>query len=134
MKNKLSTSLSGINGLVCGSTSGIGKATAQEFALLGCSITLFARNEEKLNTTISSLQSSTGQQHQYLIGDFDDPDSINKIIEDHIASGNQYHILVNNSGGPRGGFIVDADTSELIAGFNRHLPAVIFLLRLYYQT
>ena len=51
MGNKLTTSLTKLNALVCGSTSGIGLSTAQEFAELGASVTLFARSEEKLQTT-----------------------------------------------------------------------------------
>ena len=121
MGNKLTTSLFGLNTLVCGSTSGIGQCTAQEFAELGASVTLFARNEEKLKKTLSSLQISDDQKHQYLVGNFNSPDTIQEIVKSHISSGNKYHILINNSGGPKGGPIIDADTSEFIEGFNRHL-------------
>ena len=93
MENKLSTSLSGLNTLICGSTSGIGKATAQEFALLGANVTLFSRNEEKLNTTLTSLVKSKDQNHQYLIGDFDNPNQIKGIIESHITSNIKYNSL-----------------------------------------
>ncbi|SVE34967.1 uncharacterized protein METZ01_LOCUS487821, partial [marine metagenome] len=121
MENKLTTSLVGLNALVCGSTSGIGRSTAQEFAESGASVTLFARNEEKLKKTLSTLQSLNENPHQYLVGDFNNPSNIQKTFESHILSGNKYHILINNSGGPKGGFIVDAQTSEFIEGFNRHL-------------
>ena len=121
MENNLTTSLSGLNALVCGSTSGIGLSTAQEFAESGASVTLFARNEEKLKDTLSSLQNSDSQKHQYLVGDFNSFSTIQEIVESHISSGNKYHILINNSGGPKGGPIVDADASEFIKGFNRHL-------------
>ena len=121
MENKLSTSLSGLNALICGSTSGIGKSTAQEFSLLGANVTLFSRNEEKLNTTLTSLVKSKNQHHQYLVGDFDNPNHIKGIIESHISSNVKYQILVNNSGGPEGGPIVSADISEFLNAFNRHL-------------
>jgi len=121
MANKFTTSLNGFNALVCGSTSGIGLSTAQEFAISGASVTLFARNEEKLQNTLSLLKNIDDQNHQYIVGDFNYPDNINKIVTAHIASGNKYHILINNSGGPKGGPIVEAETSEFIDGFNRHL-------------
>ena len=121
MKSKLTTTLTELNALVCGSTSGIGLSTAQEFAASGVSVTLFARDEEKLKKIIPSLKSSNGQTHQYLIGDFNNPNNIQEIVKSHITSGNKYHILINNSGGPKGGPIVDADISEFIEGFNRHL-------------
>ena len=121
MVNDLTTSLTGLNALVCGSTSGIGQSTALEFASSGATVTLFARNEEKLQNTHSLLQNSNKQKHQYLIGDFNNPKNIQEIVKSHISSGNKYHILINNTGGPKGGPIVDADTSEFIEGFNRHL-------------
>lgn len=43
--------------LVCGSTQGIGKATAILLAKEGANVTLVARNEEKLKTVLSELPS-----------------------------------------------------------------------------
>ncbi len=40
--------LAGKRALVCGSTQGIGRACAFEFARLGASVTLLARNEARL--------------------------------------------------------------------------------------
>ena len=121
MENKLTTSLSGLSALICGSTSGIGKAAAQELTTSGATVTLFARNEKKLHTTLKSLDNSDGRTHQYLVGDFNNPNNIQEILKSHITSGNKYHILINNSGGPKGGPIVDAEISEFMEGFNRHV-------------
>ena len=121
MENKLTTSLNGLNALICGATSGIGKAAAIEFSNLDASITLFARNEDKLKDTLSTLTCNENQSHQYLVGDFDKSDSIKETIENHVKDGNQYHILINNSGGPKGGAIAEANPEEFINGFNRHL-------------
>ena len=121
MENNLTTSLKGLNSLICGATSGIGKAVAIEFSNLGVNITLFARNEDKLKDTLSTLTCNENQSHQYLVGDFDKSDSIKEAIENHVKDGNQYHILINNSGGPKGGAIAEANPEEFINGFNRHL-------------
>lgn len=121
MENNLTSSLNGLNALICGGTSGIGKATAIEFSNLGANVTLFARNKDKLRNTLKSLKNDENQNHQYLIGDFDNSDDIKSIIENHINTGNQYHILINNSGGPKGGPIVKANPEEFVIGFNRHL-------------
>ena len=45
------------NALVCGSTQGIGKASAEQLAKMGANITLVARNEEKLKTVLTNLDS-----------------------------------------------------------------------------
>ncbi|MDP7028063.1 MAG: SDR family oxidoreductase [Candidatus Marinimicrobia bacterium] len=121
MENNLTSRLDNLNALVCGATSGIGKATAIEFAELGANVTLFARNEDKLKDTLNLLKNDENQSHQILVGDFDNSDQIKSIIEHHIKDGNNYHILINNSGGPKGGLITVADTNEFLQGFNRHL-------------
>ena len=121
MENNLTSSLKGFNALVCGSTSGIGQATAIEFSNLGANVTLFARNEKKLKSTIAKLKINGDQSHQYLVGDFDDDASIKTTITNHVQNGNKYHILINNSGGPKGGPIIQANPDEFVNGFNRHL-------------
>ncbi len=121
MENNLTTSLNGLNALICGGTSGIGRATAIEFSNLGANVTLFARNEGKLSQTLALLSHSEDQTHQYLVGDFDNSNEIKLTVEKHIKNGSQYHILINNSGGPNGGPISKANPEEFINGFNRHL-------------
>ena len=44
--------------IVCGSTQGIGRASAVELALLGANVTLMARNEASLQETLSALDTS----------------------------------------------------------------------------
>ena len=121
MIDKLTTSLKGKNALICGSTAGIGKAVSMEFAQLGANVTLFSRNEDKLKLVIESMACLDNQNHRFLVGDFNHPDSIQSIINNDISQGNTYHILINNSGGPKGGPIIDAVKTEFLEGFNRHL-------------
>lgn len=112
--------LKGKRALVCGSTQGIGKATALELAILGANITLLARNEEKLKEVLNALPVQTSQKHHYLTADFSYPDQLKSIIEDYILK-NQVDILINNTGGPAGGQAIDAPTEEYIDAFNKHL-------------
>ena len=121
MIDKLTTSLKGKNALICGSTSGIGNAVSKEFAQMGANVTLFARNEEKLKSVIKSMECTDNQKHRFLVGDFNFPDNIQSVINNYISKGNTYHILINNSGGPKGGPIVEAKNEEFLEGFNRHL-------------
>src|SRR5690606_6730451 len=90
------------NALVCGSTAGIGKATAIQLAKLGATITLVARDEEKLKETLIELPHENDQKHNYFVADFSKPDEVKKKAE--MATSNKiFHILVNNTGGPKGG-------------------------------
>ncbi len=107
--------------LVCGSTQGIGKAVAQELAALGASIVLVARNEDKLKAVQQALPTSDTQTHEYIAVDFSDYHAVKTAIAAYLASGNLIDILINNTGGPKGGPIIDADITEFINTFNQHL-------------
>jgi 3-oxoacyl-[acyl-carrier protein] reductase len=116
----MNLSLKGKTALVCGSTQGIGKASAIELTLLGASCVLMARDEEKLQNAINDLDKSQGQQHRFLVADFQHPHLVKEVIES-FAQKNAVHILVNNTGGPNSGPIVKADIEEFRIAFNNHL-------------
>jgi len=105
------------NALVCGSTQGIGKATAILLAEEGVNVTLIARNEEKLKAVLAELPNKN-QCHSYLIADFSKPNELKKVLEE---SQLQFHILVNNTGGPAGGPIFNAKIEEFESAFTQHL-------------
>lgn len=109
------------NALVCGSTQGIGKASAMELASLGANVTLLARNEEALKVVQNELPNIGNQKHGYIVADFATPDYLKVIINHHLESSPPFHILVNNTGGPKGGEIIKADTSEFLSAFSNHL-------------
>lgn len=107
--------------LVCGSTQGIGKAIATELAALGASVTLVARNEEKLKEVAQELEQANGQQHDYIVADFSNPDEVYLQIKAYVQEQDEVHILVNNTGGPPGGPITEAAPEEFLKAFNMHL-------------
>ena len=107
------------NALICGSTAGIGKASAMELASLGATITLIARNEDKLKQVLSELPKDQGQDHNYMVADFSNPKSLKEVLSNNISR--NYHILLNNTGGPKGGPIFNADLSEFTDAFSQHL-------------
>jgi 3-oxoacyl-[acyl-carrier protein] reductase len=107
--------------LVSGSTQGIGKATAELLAKSGATVVLLARNEEKLKEVCSSLDNSRGQKHSYLVADFSKPNELQKVMQSWVSAGNNADILVNNTGGPKGGAIATARVEEFISAFNQHL-------------
>jgi len=106
------------NALVCGSTAGIGKATAIAFAQEGANVTLAARTEEKLQAVLAELPNNGSQKHSYIVADFTKPQEVADAI---LATSNVYHILINNTGGPPGGAIVDAKIDAFAKAFTQHL-------------
>lgn len=107
--------------IVCGSTQGIGRASAVELALLGVNVTLMARNEASLQETVSTLDVSKGQVHRYIVADFSNTENVKNAIEGYLAQFPEVHILVNNTGGPSGGAIIDAKPEQFLATFEMHL-------------
>ena len=112
--------LTGKRALVCGSTQGIGKATAIELALLGATVTLVARNEEKLKSVLQELPTPKKQRHDYVVADFSQPEDLKKKIEEY-ALKNIIHILINNTGGPPAGPAMGADVKQFTDAFSAHL-------------
>lgn len=124
--------LTGKHALVCGSTQGIGLESAKIMASRGATLTLVARNENKLKQAVQVLSTCDGQNHGYLVADFSAPESLKEVIDSYVAEGNTPDILVNNTGGPKGGPIKDAETSEFIAAFNQHLICNHILVQALY--
>ncbi len=124
--------LSGKHAIVCGSTQGIGFATAQLLAERGARVTLLARNEEKLMEVRSELPCPENQKHDYIMADFSNPAELKMEIEKYIKKGNSPDILINNTGGPKGGPIIKAETSEFISAFNQHLICNHILVQAIY--
>lgn len=116
----MNLSLEGKNAIVCGSTQGIGLAIAEELALLGANCTLIARNKEALLEAVLKLDTQLRQQHGYLVADFSKPEDVKKVVEAHLTD-KPVHILINNTGGPAAGPIIDATEDAFINTFNQHL-------------
>ncbi len=105
------------NALVCGSTQGIGKASAMALAREGANVTLLARNEDKLKQVLSELPNNS-QNHSYLVANFQKPEKLKEKLE---ASDLQFHILINNTGGPAGGPVFNASLDKFESAFTQHL-------------
>lgn len=113
-------SLHGKTAVICGSSQGLGLASAKELALLGANCILIARNKEKLEQASSSLSITGAQKHCYKIADFFNSEEVRQAINEILKEGT-VHILVNNSGGPAGGIVSEAKEEEFKKAFNQHL-------------
>lgn len=112
--------LKGKVAIVCGSTQGIGKASAIELASLGATVILLARNEEKLKAVLNELPTPAGQQHRFAATDFSFPEKVKPVIE-KICVQTDVHILVNNTGGPPAGQAIDSSPEDFLKAMNAHL-------------
>lgn len=115
--------LSGRHALVCGASQGIGRACAVELALLGASVTALARRGEVLASLVDSLPCThDAQRHGFVVADAGDTQALRAQVEALVATA-PVQILVNNSGGPPPGNIVDATAPEFLDALRKHLLA-----------
>ncbi len=113
--------LDGKRALVCGSTQGIGRASAIELAAAGAEITLLARSLDRMAAVVGELSVDHGQRHGLIVADFDDPDAVRSTVQAAIDPDRPFHILVNNTGGPPGGLAIDADPTAFELAFRAHV-------------
>ena len=109
------------NALVCGASKGIGRAIAMELAAMGANVTVASRNETALVALVASLPNKD-QKHQYLVLDTNDTEQLSSTIK-QFATTTDIHILVNNTGGPAGGPIIEAAPEAFVQAFANHILA-----------
>lgn len=113
--------LSGKRAFACGSTQGIGRASAELLARLGAEVTLLARDQAKLEDVHAGLARDAGQRHSFVCVDFSDPQAVRSAAESHISQHGPIDILINNTGGPKSGPILDARLEEFSAALTMHV-------------
>ena len=72
-------SLEGKTVLVTGASSGIGREIAIASSRMGATVVVTARNEERLQATLDSLESS-GQEHRLLVADLTSSDEMTALV------------------------------------------------------
>ncbi len=117
--------------LVCGGSQGIGRACAVELARLGARVTPAARDEEALRRLCDDLPKPGGpaQRHEFLAADFSKPNELEVKFRGYLQSSGPIHILVNNTGGPPSGAILDAGADDFLQAFSNHVLCNQLLVR-----
>lgn len=108
--------------LVGGATDGIGWSSAKLFAANGAELILLGRNDKKLEKRVQELSTISSIKTHVLNVDYTKPDELENRLTQFLISNNlEIDIVVNNTGGPPGGRLDAASSSELINAFNMHL-------------
>ena len=107
--------LDGKRALVCGGTSGIGKAAAISLSECGAEVVILSRSASGENT---------------LTCDLEDLDSLAISVTKEIEKNGNFEILINNSGGPPSGPLIDATPHDFEKAFRRHVLASQTLVQL----
>ena len=100
--------LEGKRALVCGGTSGIGKATVEALKKSKATVVSLARTAKGKNTITCDLE---------------DLDMLTTLVNKEIDENGNFEILINNSGGPPSGPLIDATPNDFDKAFRRHVLA-----------
>jgi len=121
----LDLDLHGRHALVCGASRGIGRAAAEALAGLGARVTLLARSGDALAALARDLAGPTGT----LVADLDDRPDLARKVDALLHREGPVHVLVNNTGGPPSGRLLDAPEEALLAAFSRHVLSAHLLVK-----
>ncbi len=116
-------SLDGKHALVCGASKGIGRAAATQLARMGAEVTVLARSEARLDALRLELLKHGAPKAHALALDLDSRDGLRDAIRNHIGTYGDVHVLVNNTGGPPSGPLLEATEEQFHQAFGRHLLA-----------
>ena len=125
----MNISLKGKKALVGGSTKGIGEAIARQLAKSGASVTLMARSKERMQAIVKEMDTSQGQEHQYLVVDFSNFETFKTNISAFFEH-NTIDILVNNTQGPQAGGALEKKVDDYQEAFDLLFKSVVFTTEL----
>jgi len=113
--------------IVTGSSKGLGFASATALLREGCSVTICARGEERLNAAAAELAalSNTAGRVLAVPADLSTPAGVDAVVARTVETFGGLDILVNNVGLARGAGIVDTSDAEWHEALDQTLfPAI----------
>jgi 3-oxoacyl-[acyl-carrier protein] reductase len=122
-------SLESRHALVCGASSGIGRATARTLASWGARVSLLARRETELLALQSELLDAQAPGAHVLVADLDQPEELQRRVDAWLDENGPAHILVHNTGGPPAAPLLQSSADDLVAAFRRHVVSAQLLTR-----
>ena len=88
----------GVQALVTGSTSGIGRAAALALGRLGADVIVHGRDRTAGDAVVDELE-ATGSTARFVRADFSDPDSVRDLAATVREATDGLDVLINNAGG-----------------------------------
>ena len=116
--------LRGRTAIVCGASSGMGRAIAERLADEGANVTMFARRRELLEREADRLGALPVR------GDLTNPQDLERLVGQTMAAFGGVDVLVNNGGGPPRGLASEVDDEAIEATVELLLLSAIRLTKL----
>ena len=125
----VSIDLIGRRALVCGASSGLGRAIATAFAEAGAELLVLARSRDKLEVLCDELRERGAPKATPLAVDMDALAEFAQTIQEQVVGTGGVHVCVHNTGGPAAGPILEKTEEDLVRVFGRHQITAHFLVR-----
>ncbi len=116
--------IEGKRALVCGGSSGLGRAIARALSLEGVDVTIVARDEVKLAESARAIQAECGRELQTLAVDLAEPAQRAPL---HTICA-EVDILINNAGGPPVGDYLAFTREQWLAALETNMLSAIELI------
>jgi len=129
MGGAMDLGLKGKAAIVTGSSRGIGRATAEAFAVERARISMCARTAADVTQAAETIRAHTGAQVLALRADLTQAGDIQEIVRRTVEAYGTVDILVNNAGGPPAGTFDDMTDAEWQAAFELTLLSTVRLVR-----
>lgn len=121
--------ISGKVALVAASSHGLGRAVAVALAREGARVAICSRNQASLDEAKRAIQQQTGAEVHAFQADLTHPDEVASLAARTMETFGSIHILVNNAGGPSGGFFQDLSDEHWQRGFELTVMSSVRLTR-----
>jgi 3-oxoacyl-[acyl-carrier protein] reductase len=129
MGDAMDLGLKGKAAVVTASSRGIGRATAEAFAVEGARISMCARTAADVTQAAETIRARTGAQVLALRADLTQAGDIQELVRRTVEAYGTVDILVNNAGGPPAGTFDDMTDAEWQAAFELTLLSTVRLVR-----
>jgi 3-oxoacyl-[acyl-carrier protein] reductase len=123
--------IEGKSAIVCGASSGIGRAVALELAREGARVLICARHEERLKEAALAIKTQTDSREIVTIkADVSKKDDASALVSRAVDEFGGVDILFTNAAGPKPGLFLDTTDEDWSNAFQMTLMSVVYLSRL----
>lgn len=122
--------LTGKRALITGGSSGLGLASARALAREGVTVTIAARNEDKLHRAVQSIEAGSHTGIHAVASDVSEPDAVQELVERSRELMGGIDILIANAGGPPPGTFASTPFEAYATALNLNLLSTVALCQL----
>jgi 3-oxoacyl-[acyl-carrier protein] reductase len=122
--------LQGTSAVVGGASAGMGKAIAAALTAEGCSVTMLARDRDRLAAAAREITAAGGPEPRTVAGDVRDEEVLRRAVDETVGATGRLDIIVNNAGGPPPGRFETLAPETWPDAFELSLHSAVRLTRL----